>query len=76
MPLTQIFCIRGDSSPERHADPIPHESQQVGPLVHASRLSSSQALWLVASMVASFLAASSAPSPLYALYREAWASRR
>lgn len=30
------------------------------------------ALWLLASIVVSFLAASSAPSPLYALYREAW----
>lgn len=38
----------------------------------APRLSQEQALWLVASLVVSFLAASSAPSPLYALYREAW----
>lgn len=37
-----------------------------------ARLSPTQSLWLVASLVASFLAASSAPSPLYALYREAW----
>ncbi len=29
-------------------------------------------LWLLASIVMSFLAASSAPSPLYALYRQAW----
>lgn len=37
-----------------------------------SRLGPSAALWLVASLVVSFLAASSAPSPLYGLYREAW----
>lgn len=30
------------------------------------------ALWLHASIVLGFLAASSAPSPLYALYRQAW----
>lgn len=30
------------------------------------------ALWLKASIVVMFFAASSAPSPLYALYREAW----
>lgn len=30
------------------------------------------ALWLLASIVVGFLAASSAPSPLYALYRESW----
>lgn len=30
------------------------------------------ALWLLASIVVGFLAASSAPSPLYALYRQAW----
>lgn len=30
------------------------------------------ALWWTAAMVVTFLAASSAPSPLYALYREAW----
>ncbi|WP_076998703.1 MFS transporter [Variovorax sp. KK3] len=31
-----------------------------------------QALWLKASLLVSFLAASTAPSPLYALYRDAW----
>jgi MFS family permease len=36
------------------------------------RLSPGFSFWLVASLVVSFLAASSAPSPLYALYREAW----
>ncbi|EGI76876.1 MFS transporter [Hylemonella gracilis] len=43
-------------------------------VMHSGRalLSPTQSLWLVASMIASFLAASSAPSPLYALYREAW----
>lgn len=43
-------------------------------VTHSGRalLSPAQSLWLVASMIASFLAASSAPSPLYALYREAW----
>lgn len=36
------------------------------------RLSHSMALWLLASVLVGFLAASSAPSPLYALYREQW----
>ena len=36
------------------------------------RLGSTASLWLTVSLVVSFLAASSAPSPLYALYREAW----
>jgi len=36
------------------------------------RLSHAHALWLKASILVSFLAASSAPSPLYAIYREAW----
>ena len=36
------------------------------------RLNHGQALWLKASLLVSFLAASTAPSPLYALYREAW----
>ncbi|KQU67096.1 MULTISPECIES: MFS transporter [unclassified Rhizobacter] len=36
------------------------------------RLGPTASLWLTVSLVVSFLAASSAPSPLYALYREAW----
>ncbi|SHL99834.1 MFS transporter [Rhizobacter sp. OV335] len=36
------------------------------------RLGATASLWLTVSLVSSFLAASSAPSPLYALYREAW----
>lgn len=36
------------------------------------RLPPDRAFVLVASLIVSFLAASSAPSPLYALYREAW----
>lgn len=42
------------------------------PTLPAVRLGPAASLWLVVSIVASFLAASSAPSPLYALYREAW----
>ncbi|MFT4267329.1 MAG: MFS transporter [Xenophilus sp.] len=38
----------------------------------AYRLPPSAAFALVVSLVVSFLAASTAPSPLYALYREAW----
>ena len=38
----------------------------------AGRLGPRAALWLLASISVTFLAASSAPSPLYALYREAW----
>jgi hypothetical protein len=37
-----------------------------------NRLSRGHALWLKASILVAFLAASSAPSPLYAIYREAW----
>jgi len=36
------------------------------------RLSRGTALWLNASILVMYLAASTAPSPLYALYREAW----
>lgn len=38
----------------------------------SGRLSTRAALWLTSSIVVMFLAASSAPSPLYALYRDAW----
>ena len=38
----------------------------------SNRLSSRQGFWLLASIIMSFLAASTAPSPLYGLYREAW----
>ncbi len=38
----------------------------------AHRLRPEAALWLVVSVLMMFLAASSAPSPLYALYREMW----
>jgi MFS family permease len=36
------------------------------------RMSRRAALWLQASILLAYLAASTAPSPLYALYREAW----
>ena len=36
------------------------------------RMSRTAALWLYASILVTYLAASTAPSPLYALYREAW----
>ncbi|QJD89111.1 MFS transporter [Duganella dendranthematis] len=36
------------------------------------QLSSKTSLWLLASIMVGFLAASSAPSPLYAIYRQAW----
>ena len=36
------------------------------------RLGRPAALWLQASILVTYLAASTAPSPLYALYREAW----
>lgn len=38
----------------------------------SGQLSARQGFWLLASIVMSFLAASTAPSPLYGLYREAW----
>lgn len=37
-----------------------------------ARMSPAAALWLNASVMLAFFAASTAPSPLYALYREAW----
>lgn len=40
------------------------------PAPQPGRLTPPQAFWLLASLVMSFLAASSAPSPLYGLYRE------
>ena len=36
------------------------------------RMSPAAALWLYGAMLTTYLAASTAPSPLYALYREAW----
>lgn len=36
------------------------------------RLSDGHALWVKGSILLSFLAAASAPSPLYAIYRDAW----
>ncbi len=41
-------------------------------LAQPGRLSARQGFLLLASIVMSFLAASTAPSPLYGLYREAW----
>ena len=38
----------------------------------ARRLGRGQALWLQAAIVLAFFAASTAPSPLYAVWREAW----
>jgi MFS family permease len=43
-----------------------------GPLPRLPRLKHSQALWLKGIILTSFLAASSVPSPLYALYRTMW----
>ena len=49
--------------------PLPdHSSVETRP----KRLSHAHAMWLKASILIAFLAASSAPSPLYAIYREAW----
>lgn len=36
------------------------------------RLGARASVWLLASILVAFLAASSAPSPLYAIYRQAW----
>ena len=41
-------------------------------VVPRSRMSRGAALWFNASVMIAFLAASTAPSPLYALYRDAW----
>lgn len=42
------------------------------PTAPARQLSARTSLWLLASILVGFLAASSAPSPLYAIYRQAW----
>ncbi len=42
------------------------------PSAPVRRMGHAQALWLLASILVGFLAASSAPSPLYALYRDSW----
>ncbi len=42
------------------------------PAATPGRMSRRAALWLNASILVAYLAASTAPSPLYALYREAW----
>jgi MFS family permease len=42
------------------------------PALPAWRMDQAQGLWLLASLIVTFLGASSAPSPLYALYRQAW----
>jgi MFS family permease len=39
---------------------------------HGRTLTATQALWLKAGILTSFLAASSVPSPLYAIYRSLW----
>ncbi len=46
--------------------PLPPVAQDSG------RMGRTAALWLQASILVAYLAASTAPSPLYALYREAW----
>ena len=48
----------------------PDPSVDAWPARQPGRLTPPQAFWLLASLVMSFLAASSAPSPLYGLYRE------
>lgn len=42
------------------------------PSAPVRKMGHAQALWLLASILVGFLAASSAPSPLYALYRDSW----
>jgi hypothetical protein len=53
---------------------VSHAANPPLPAITATpgRLSRGAALWLKASILAVYLAASTAPSPLYALYREAW----
>lgn len=52
-----------------HATPSPGAATRNA---NAGRLGSSQALWLKGLILVSFLAASSVPSPLYAVYRASW----
>lgn len=49
---------------------LPAPSCEAWPVQQPGRLTPPQGFWLLASLVVSFLAASSAPSPLYGLYRE------
>lgn len=52
--------------------PTAMTSSLASPAWPLRRLGPDAALWLVVSVLMMFLAASSAPSPLYALYREMW----
>jgi MFS family permease len=51
---------------------IPTANPPLAARVASGRMSRTAALWLYASILVTYLAASTAPSPLYALYREAW----
>lgn len=51
-----------------HLDSV--SASEAWPARQAGRLAPPSAFWLLASLVVMFLAASSAPSPLYGLYRE------
>jgi MFS family permease len=50
--------------------PLPASTADAWPVQQPGRLTPPQGFWLLGSLVVSFLAASSAPSPLYGLYRE------
>lgn len=62
---TNLAAAATTATPHAIAPPL-------APSSPARRLSHSTALWLLASILVGFLAASSAPSPLYALYRDSW----
>jgi predicted MFS family arabinose efflux permease len=60
------------ASPAAAAMAAPATATAPPPGTPARRMGHTQALWLLASVLVGFLAASSAPSPLYALYRDSW----
>ena len=58
-------------APARADLPIPATTART-PAVRRSRLTGRPALYLLASLVVSLLAASAAPTPLYAIYQRMW----
>ena len=58
-------------APARADLPIPTSAERA-PAARSSRLTGRPALYLLASLVVSLLAASAAPTPLYAIYQRMW----
>jgi MFS family permease len=75
--LTQTFCfyLMVVMSPRAAPEPSPShatDSPTAGRAASRARLGSTGSVILLASILIAFMAASSAPTPLYSIYREAW----